>query len=318
MKRTWNGALAVIASLTLGMGVDSCLAGGRGLHISTGGGGPRQVMQAGNTGGNNGSRVVKQLPHFSGVGSAVVGGGSGNSQVKKGNGTGLGIGKFSPGIHNIPNLNVGGNKSLKPIQIPDLGLGKGKPPFIPIKPLPHPIVGPIKPLPYPIGGPGKGPIYGNGPICGNGPIWGPGCGKYPWWGGWCYNPCTPIVIPIGGCYGPTLVSETIVVEVPGEPTVVIAEKPALKVEEKLMQVPVGAKLTLQGKELGDKPGQVVLQFEQFALPAMVNEWKPDHVTATLPLMGLTAPMKGQIFVMKEDGQVVNQLAVEIIPAPVKE
>jgi hypothetical protein len=81
-----------------------------------------------------------------------------------------------------------------------------------------------------------------------------------------------------------------------------------------MQVPVGATLKLAGKELGDKPGQVLLQFEKFSFPAQVNEWKPDQAVATLPQMGLTGPTKAQLFVLKENGEVATTLAVELMPA----
>ena len=113
-------------------------------------------------------------------------------------------------------------------------------------------------------------------------------------------------------------TETVVVESPAQPAVVSEVAPAAAVEpvkeEKLLQVPVGATLTLKGKELGDKPGQVLLQFEKFSFPAQVGEWKPDHVTTTLPQMGLTTPTKAQIFVLKESGEVATTLAVELVPA----
>ena len=78
-----------------------------------------------------------------------------------------------------------------------------------------------------------------------------------------------------------------------------------------------ATLTLQGKDLGDKPGQVLLQFEKFSFPAQVSEWKPDHVTTTLPQMGLAGPTKAQIFVLKETGEVATTLTVELVPAVAK-
>jgi len=193
-------------------------------------------------------------------------------------------------------------------------IGPVKPPVGPIKPPLGPI-GPIKP---PIGP--LGPV--TPPIC---PPCNPPCNTGPkccWWGGWCYNPCTPIIIPIGcgGYYGggyTSVVTETVVVEVPAQSVVVneVAPAPAEPAkEEKLLQVPVGATLTLQGKELSDKPGQVVLQFEKFSFPAQVNEWKPDHVTTTLPQMGLAAPTKAQIFLLKESGEVATTVAVELLPA----
>jgi hypothetical protein len=64
----------------------------------------------------------------------------------------------------------------------------------------------------------------------------------------------------------------------------------------------------------DKPGQVLLQFEKFSFPAQVGEWKPDHVTTTLPQMGLAAPTKAHVFVLKKTGEVATTLAVELVPA----
>src|SRR6188768_336786 len=195
---------------------------------------------------------------------------------------------MNQGIKTKLPVNVVGTVPTKPV-FPVHPVGPKKPPLGPIGPIGP--IGPVSPVKPPIGpigpigpvGPVKPPKCP--PIC---PPYNPPCSNGPkcgWWGGWCYNPCTPIFIPIGGFgyggYGggsTTIVNETIVVESPAQPAAVVNEvAPAAAVEpvkeEKLMQVPVGATLTLQGKELGDKPGQVLLQFEKFSFPAQVGEWK---------------------------------------------
>jgi hypothetical protein len=152
------------------------------------------------------------------------------------------------------------------------------------------------------------------PICDPGfgkscsPCWSPckiGCN--PWWYG-CYSWCDPCYKP---CY-PIVYSQPIVI--PVATTVVTAAPVAGVIEEKLMQVPAGATLTLQALDLGTTAGQVVLQLNQMAMPAMVNEWKNDAVTATLPPMGLASPVKGEITIVKADGKVASSIKVEVIPA----
>src|SRR5262249_39163444 len=84
------------------------------------------------------------------------------------------------------------------------------------------------------------------------------------------------------------------------------------VEEKLLQVPAGATLTLQAQDLGPTAGQVVLHIDTLAMPAMVNEWKNDSVTATLPPMGVASPIKGELLIVKADGKVANTVKIELI------
>jgi len=140
----------------------------------------------------------------------------------------------------------------------------------------------------------------------------PGCnpcdpckkGCLPWW--WCptwyypcYSPCYPIVY-----------TTPIVIPVATEVVTV-----GSVVEEKILQVPVGSTITLQGKEFGETAGQVVIQLDKLAMPAMVNEWKNESITATVPMLALSAPLRAEILVVKFDGKVANSLKVELIPAP---
>ena len=318
MRRNWKQMFGGV-TLMLAVAGSSLAAGGHHFGVGNGGGGFKP-------GGGNGGMQVSRSTHLpvqslqshgpSGINLNTLGG----SKVMKGNG-----GIVPPNPSHLPQL-PSGNKTIKPINLPGgvgnpinnpINVGNKIPikPNFPIKPT---FPGPIVTLPCPIK-----PICPVKPIC---PPYNPckPCWTGPWWGGWCYNPCPPIIIPIGGGfggygggYGPSVVTETVVVEAAAP--AVVASEPAVTVEspvkeEKLMQVPVGATLTLEGKELGDKGGQVLLQFEKFSFPAQVNEWKPDHVTATLPLMGLSSPTKAQIFVLKDGGEVATTLAVELIPA----
>jgi hypothetical protein len=339
MKRTWKQILVGVGMVMGTTG--ACLAAG-GHHGGGNGGGNFKP----NLGGSQMAQPRVQTFHpqvtnlqpklGNGLSGQTLNSTLGNSHVLKGNG--ISTLPLKPTLPLNPILAGGGSKSNKPLNIPGLnGLG-GKtslPSGIINKiPLTPKFPGPITTLPCPVK-----PICPIKPICP--PFPGPVCGNNycnPWWGGWWYNPCTPIIIPIGcggyggygggyggGYVGDTIVvNETTVVESPAQPATAPATAtsevaPATAVEpvkeEKLMQVPVGATLTLQGKELGDKPGQVLLQFEKFSFPAQVSEWKPDHVTTTLPQMGLAAPTKAQIFVLKDTGEVATTLTVELVPAP---
>jgi hypothetical protein len=170
----------------------------------------------------------------------------------------------------------------------------------------------IQPLPPGLIGSGNG--NGN-PICN--PCHNPHnhwCGPCWWWTPSFCNPCYT------GCYYPTIYTypQTIVVTQPVT-TVVAADAvaPAVAVEpvaEKLMQIPIGSTITLAGKDLGDAAGQVVVQIDKISLPAQLNEWKADSVNVTLPMLGLAGPTKAQLWMVKADGAVAANMAVELIPA----
>ncbi|HEX5102559.1 MAG TPA: hypothetical protein VFV87_02030 [Pirellulaceae bacterium] len=126
-------------------------------------------------------------------------------------------------------------------------------------------------------------------------------GCQPWWNDChhfhhdhCYKPVYPVC------------SQTIIVQVPVEQPVAVAQ-PA-------MQVPVGATLTLQSLGLGDAAGQVMIQVDKIAIPAMVNEWTNDAVTTTLPMLGLGGQVIADIVMVRADGTVANSIKVELINA----
>lgn len=83
-------------------------------------------------------------------------------------------------------------------------------------------------------------------------------------------------------------------------------------EVPLPQIPVGATLTLNGKDLTEKEGQVVLQVGEIALPATIKEWKNDSVTCTLPVLGLTKASKATLHVLKADGKTASTLNCELV------
>jgi len=80
----------------------------------------------------------------------------------------------------------------------------------------------------------------------------------------------------------------------------------------LPKIPVGATLTLQGKDLAEKQGQVVLQLGDIALPATINDWKNDAVTCTLPVLGLTKASKATLHVVKADGKTASTMNLELV------
>jgi hypothetical protein len=146
------------------------------------------------------------------------------------------------------------------------------------------------------------------------------CGNLWWWSPWYNTPCYT-----GSYYTSIYTYPTpIVVEAPVTTVVAggAAVAPAAAVEpmaletaaEKLLQIPVGSTITLQGKDLGEKSGQVVVQIDKVSLPAQMNEWKVDSAVVTLPMIGLAGPTKAQLWMVKADGAVAANMAVELIPA----
>jgi hypothetical protein len=85
-------------------------------------------------------------------------------------------------------------------------------------------------------------------------------------------------------------------------------------DAKLPQVPVGATITLAGKDLGEKAGQVLVSVNQVVLPAEVVKWEVAAATVSMPRIGLAAATKAQLQVLLADGKVVNTVDVELIPA----
>jgi hypothetical protein len=151
-----------------------------------------------------------------------------------------------------------------------------------------------------------------------------------WWNCWnnhCYKPCKPVVICPPPYTGPVYVPVTTVVQSPVEVPVAVpadgavaegvapASAEAPLAEGELVQVNMGATVTLQEPTLDAAQGQVLLQIDKVMLPTLVSEWKEGEVTFTLPGLGLTSPTKGQIWLVKADGKVANSLAVELLPAP---
>ncbi len=349
MKTFWYATLAAFTSLVLGSLVSQSFAGDRGFSggRSTGGQSLQRAVTGGgqSRGGSFNSGTARKLSGGSTFGGKLPG--SLPPKVKP-----PVVKPTFPPIGKPPV--VGPIKPLPPIVKPPLGpikppivgpikppvgpigpIGPIKPPVVgpikpPIGPIKPPVVGPIKPPIGPIKPPVVGPIGPIGPIkplppicppycppkCPpNCPPWNPGgyCGPWyplPGWYG-CYRPCRPICVTLPNYASyPTVVTETVVVEA-AAPAVVVTEVAS---EEKLMQVPVGATLLLSEKSLGEKQGQVVLQVDTLSVPAQVNEWKAEQVNVTLPMFGLSAPTKAQIWLLRADGQVANKLAVELIPA----
>jgi hypothetical protein len=96
-----------------------------------------------------------------------------------------------------------------------------------------------------------------------------------------------------------------------------AENTPTKVANKevpLPQIPVGATVTLNGKDLSDKPGQVMLQIGEIALPVAIKEWKNDAVICTLPLLGLTKASQATLHVLKADGKTASTMNLELVTA----
>jgi hypothetical protein len=309
MKSSWYATQAIVASLVLGALVNQSLGGDKGFSRAGRSGGGQSVQRA--VQGSGGSK-------FNGgsLNSGIAGKIGGSQQVGGKLSGGLPP-TFKPRLPTVPisgPINSGknlpklpGGPIVKPTlpKLPGDPLVTPKFPKLPGGPVVKPII-PIKPF----------PICPKPPIC---PPHHPGgyCGPwYPlpgWWG--CHHHCPPICITLPAyCGYPCVVTETIVVEGATEPVLVNAQVVEDSAEAKLMQVPVGATLTLADKNLGADEGQVVLEVDSVSLPAKVNEWKADQVNMTLPMFGLAGPTKAKIWLVRKDGQVANTLMVELIPA----
>lgn len=337
MKRTWLTYVAITAAIVAGSLCSTAFAGG---GFKFGGGG-------GNGGGNGGSLRIGGSNSSGGMsinrnsvrglqsnGSGQSTGGM-NVQIKKfpgvvngnGGGNGGGFNGGSPVIKSNAIRNLQQNNAVRNLQQrinPAIVKQQGLPQIIKksggsspaANSLPAQILG---------GQFGKGNNNGNGglgssipkAILGGGNGNGGGaafwekkdihCGPIkigckPWWSdchshhNHCYKPCYPVVY-----------TQPIIVQVP-----VVVEQVA--VAQPTMQVPVGATLTLQSPALGEAAGQVMIQIDKVAIPAMVNEWKPDSVTTTLPMLGLGGQVIADIVMVRADGTVANSIKVELINA----
>jgi hypothetical protein len=345
MKRNWLPYVAIAAALVAGTMCSSAFAGppggfkfggnsGGNSFRSLGGSSssnnsgnsnlsrnfqPRIGSLNGNSGQSMGSNMQSQIKKFQGNGIGQIGGSSNNGTPRItikpnnlpgnlgqviGNGSNSGTPRVGIGQGNIVNqIKKNGNVSGLPGIIGNSnGNGQGIGNAIPK-------IGKIDPGFNKSGNIGQaiaGSILGGGNNNANchkdvhcGPI---KIGCKPWWNdchhfhhNHCYKPVYPVC------------TQTIVVQVP-----VVVEQVA--VAQPVMQVPVGATLTLQSLGLGDAAGQVMLQVDKIAIPAMVNEWKPDAVTTTLPMLGLSGQVIADIVMVRADGTVANSIKVELINA----
>ena len=336
MKRNWLTYVSIVAALVAGMVCSTAFAEGKkGGNISGG----NFRLSNGNGGSSSSSLQSQGLPKvfkpqitqgISGIQTMPRNsGGSANGGSNNGLGIGLGsqIAK-KPQIFVNPGLNQGIGGAV---------LGNGNKPKITINPgLGQSIGGAVlggKVKIDPGFGAGKsigGAVLGKGgkidPGFGvgksiNDAVLGkhciPGCNPKPcdpcckpcnkwcgpcWWWSPCWDPCYK------SCYYPCTVyayPQTIVIPVVvGTPVVA----------EQVMQIPVGATVTLQGTNLGDQLGMLVVQIDKVSLPAQVNEWKPEGVNVTLPMVGLAGPTRAQLWMVRADGTVAANVAVELLPA----
>jgi hypothetical protein len=309
MKGSWYATLAIVASLVLGALDSQSFGGDKGFSKGGRSSGGQSVQRAVQGSGGN---------KFNGGSfNSGIAGKIGGSQPAGGK---LPGGSLSPTVKpRLPSLPIRGpiNSGKKlptlpggPIVTPKLPKIPGGPIVKPTLPkLPGgPIVKPTIPIkPFPICPKPICPPHFPGGHCGP---WYPLPG---WWG--CHHHCPPVCITLPAyCGYPCVVTETIIIEGATEPVLVNAQVVEDLAAAKLTQVPVGATLTLNDKNLGADEGQVVLEVESVSLPAKVNEWKADQVNMTLPMFGLAGPTKAKIWLVRKDGQVANMLLVELIPA----
>ena len=85
-------------------------------------------------------------------------------------------------------------------------------------------------------------------------------------------------------------------------------------EQALPQVYLGSTIVVGGANYGAEAGQAVLQIGELSLPLTVQKWEANQVTITLPLAGLTNNTEATLHFFSADGQVANQVQVELLPA----
>jgi hypothetical protein len=335
MKRNWLTYVAIVAALVAGIACSTALADGKGGSRSrgnssarsmSGGSGGSSMKFSGNTqafksqGGQNLNQGLKRVQLAPSSQFKTMPGNFNSSQLGKNVSSQTlnkgGLPKFdqakkfspvpSPSFPSKPQISLSSEavKSLAPgvlVKKPGLGIKPGL-----VAKLPPGFLGP-KPIK---------PIKPIGPICN--PCYHPSnkwCGPCWWWSPSFCNPCYT------GCYYPPVYTYPQTIVMPVATTVVTTAAtqvvPVVATEvvaEKLMQIPVGSTITLQGQDLGEAAGQVVVQIDKISLPAQMNEWKVDSASVKLPMLGLAGPTKAQIWMVKADGAVAASMAVELIPA----
>lgn len=312
MKRSSKQLGWIVASLVLGTLANVALAGGPGGRSGSG--------KGGNAGGGHSQHAPRHSQHF---GPAVTT--RKVTPVNNLNGTNFhakkGSGIAANGIVTPVNL----PSKPKPVINPIVGLpikpitpivGIPVKPIKPITPI-NPIVGipvkPIKPVPPTIPTPCFPPVpphYGHHGFCFP-PIL---IGYTPWFGGY---GCGPTVID--GAPSSVVVEQS--VNVTAEATAASTSDAAAaddKSEAARKSVRSGDTLELPIANLGEKPGQAVLQLGKVSLPVAVNEWKNDRLTVTIPAIGLGETTPAELFVVRADGQLAQTVALELLvpqPAP---
>lgn len=92
------------------------------------------------------------------------------------------------------------------------------------------------------------------------------------------------------------------------------ELEAAQLAGKLPVVPAGATLALEGENLGDREGRIVLQIGQISMPAKIEKWDGKLATVTLPSVGLTQATTAQVHVFTADSKLANTVAIQLVPA----
>ncbi len=169
---------------------------------------------------------------------------------------------------------------------------------------------------------------------------------WPWWWSSCHSHCyDPCYDPCYdscyyGCFTPyyttTVVEVPVVIEkqvIVGQPALGQTTLPLTGAEPQqavqpvagpaeaaaeapvaeLMQVPVGATITLRGEAFGEKSGRVAMQVGELLLGSKVAKWEDKAVTITLPQVGLAAAAKGKFLILKADGNLATEVPFQLVP-----
>ncbi len=323
MKSFWRNLRlsASLAALFVSAAAVHAAPGGSSSHSSS------RMSGFGGSSSNHSSNPARSMDSFRGGSSFKNQGGSSVSRQFPSSGMNRGgskvsdsIGKHSP-YTTFPDMNKGRfdqHQQRFPKGPVDLGHGNGKNSKFPVD---LPVVGGSKktlpfhpdwhnkfPLPHKPIDPGKGngnhhDDHGHGGGLGHHSPH----PKYPW-------TCRPICLPNFGYLPGPWCADTIFVSRPVtvHPPVVIdcVNLPP----SSLPEVAVGGTYSLNLAQLGEYPGQALLDLGNIALPIKVEDWNDAAAMVTLPSFGLAKPMPAKIQVGKADGSLAATIEVLLVPA----
>ena len=94
----------------------------------------------------------------------------------------------------------------------------------------------------------------------------------------------------------------------------VVEEPQQEVVKNLPQVHLGTTIAIGGANYGTEAGQAILALGDISMPLAVAKWEEGQAAVTLPLIGLAGSKQATIHLFRANGEVANQVEVELLPA----